>query len=164
MLLMTGVELDLLKDSLVICVYSLSEVFVVVNPFFLINKYAEANKKYVEDYDEDMDDTFISYLDANNLYGHAMNRPLPYKDFKWVMGVSSPSDELKGGVDFISIDTIMNFDENSVVGYTLEVDLHNPKELHDLHNDYPLAPERYKPEGSFFLKNYEVIFTIKKTI
>ena len=58
MLLMTGVELDLLKDSLVICVYSLSEVFVVVNPFFLINKYAEANKKYVEDYDEDMDNTF----------------------------------------------------------------------------------------------------------
>ena len=152
MLLMTGVELDLLKDSLMICVYSLSEVFVVVNPFFLINKYAEANKKYVEDYDEDMDNTFISvsYLDANNFYGHAMSRPLPYKDFKWV--------------DFISIDTIMNFDENSVVGYTLEVDLHNPKELHDLHNDYPLAPERYKPEGSVFLKNYEVIFTIKKTI
>ena len=35
------------------------------------------------------------------------------------------------------------------VGYTLEVDLHYPKELHDLHNDYPLAAERYKPNGSF---------------
>jgi hypothetical protein len=55
-----------------------------------------------------MDNTFISYLDANNLYGHAMNSPLPYKDFKWV--------------DSISIDTIMNYDENSDVGYTLEVD------------------------------------------
>jgi hypothetical protein len=64
-----------------------------------------------------------------------MNRRLPYKDFKWV--------------DSISIDTIMNYDENSDIGYTLEVDLHYPKELHDLHNDYPLAPERYKPEGSF---------------
>jgi len=35
------------------------------------------------------------------------------------------------------------------MNYTLEVDLHYPKELHDLRNDYPLAPERYKPEGSF---------------
>jgi hypothetical protein len=77
----------------------------------------------------------ISYLDANILYGHAMNRPLQYKDFK--------------GVSPISIDTIMNYDEKCDVGYTLEVDLHYPKELHDLHNDYPLAPERYKPGGSF---------------
>ena len=89
----------------------------------------------MKDYDVNDISSFIVYLDANNLYGHAMNRPLPYKDFKWV--------------DSISIDTIMSYDENSDIGYTLEVDLHYPKELHDLHNDYPLAPERYKPEGSF---------------
>ena len=29
----------------------------------------------MEDYDKDMDNTFISFLDANDLYGHAMNRP-----------------------------------------------------------------------------------------
>ena len=23
------------------------------------------------------------YLDANNLYGLSMSKPLPYKDFKW---------------------------------------------------------------------------------
>ena len=23
------------------------------------------------------------YLDANNLYGHSMSKPLPYKNFKW---------------------------------------------------------------------------------
>ena len=132
MLLMTGVELDLLKDS---DMYLFFERGIRGGQSVIFNKYAAANNKYMEDYDEDMDNTFISYLDANNLYGHAMNRPLPYKDFKWV--------------DSISIDTIMSYDENSDIGYTLEVDLHYPKELHDLHNDYPLAPERYKPEGSF---------------
>jgi hypothetical protein len=34
----------------------------------------------------------------------------------------------------------------------LEVDLEYPKELHDLHNDYPLAPESMKPAGSVVVK------------
>jgi hypothetical protein len=130
--LMTGVEMDLLKDC---DMYLFFERGIRGGQSVVFNKYAAVNNKFMEDYDKDMDNTFISYLDANNLYGHAMNRPLPYKDFKWV--------------DSISVDTIMNYDEKSDIGYTLEVDLHYPKELHDLHNDYPLAPERYKPEGSF---------------
>ena len=32
--------------------------------------------------------------------------------------------------------------ENSSVGYILEAELEYPGELHDLHNDYPLAPEK----------------------
>ena len=34
--------------------------------------------------------------------------------------------------------------ENSKKGLILEVDLEYPKELHDLHNDYPLGPEKVK--------------------
>ena len=32
--------------------------------------------------------------------------------------------------------------ENNSIGYILEVDLEYHSELHDLHNDYPLAPEK----------------------
>ena len=33
---------------------------------------------------------------------------------------------------------------NGKKGLTLEVDLEYPRELHDLHNDYPVAPEKAK--------------------
>ena len=36
----------------------------------------------------------------------------------------------------------MNIKSNSSTGYILEVDLEYPKKLHDIHNDYPLAPEK----------------------
>ena len=36
----------------------------------------------------------------------------------------------------------MSISEKSLVGYSLEVDLKYPDELHELHNDYPLAPEK----------------------
>ena len=32
--------------------------------------------------------------------------------------------------------------ENNSIGYILEADLGYPSELHKLHNDYPLAPEK----------------------
>ena len=36
---------------------------------------------------------------------------------------------------------ILNYSDDDDKGYILEVDLEYPKELHDLHRDYPLAPE-----------------------
>ena len=66
----------------------------------------------------------------NNLYGHAMSQYLPYADFKWVKNI----DKIK--------QKLMNIKSNSSTGYILEVDLEYPQELHDIHNDYPLAPEK----------------------
>ena len=36
----------------------------------------------------------------------------------------------------------MSIDEKIDTGYFLEFDLEYPDELHELHNDYPLAPEK----------------------
>ena len=66
----------------------------------------------------------------NNLYGHAMSQYVPYADFKWVKNV----DKIK--------QKLMNMKSNSSTGYILEVDLEYPKELHDIHNGYSLAPEK----------------------
>ena len=68
---------------------------------------------------------FITYLDANNLYAWAMSQYLSYRGFKWLN-----QKETDG--------------KNSSDGYILEVDLEYPDELHELHNDYSLAPENFK--------------------
>ena len=66
----------------------------------------------------------------NNLYGCAMRQDLPDANFKWVKNI----DKIK--------QKLMNIKSNSLTGYILEVDLEYPQELHDIHNDYPLAPEK----------------------
>ena len=54
------------------------------------NRYGTANNKYIDSaYDESKESTCIQYLDANNLYGWAMSKPLPTHDFKWM-----PENEL----------------------------------------------------------------------
>ena len=57
-----------------------------------------------------------------------MSRYLPYGGFKWLKNV--------GSFDVNSIN------EKNLVGYITEVDLEYPQELHELHNAYPLAPEK----------------------
>ena len=47
----------------------------------------------------------------------------------------------------------MSVNEKSDVGYILEVDLKYPKELHESHNDYPLAPEKLTVTNNI-LSNY----------
>ena len=85
-------------------------------------RYGKANNPYMKDYDPDQPTKYISYLDANNLYGWAMCKPLPTDCFR-----------------FMSKEELKNWESMPCI---LEVDLEYPEKLHDLHNDYPLAPER----------------------
>ena len=64
----------------------------------------------------------------NSSYGWAMSGYLPYEGFKWLKNI----DEFD----------IMSINEKNPIGYFLQVHFKYPNELHELHNDYPLAPEK----------------------
>ena len=59
-----------------------------------------------------------------------MSQYLPYANFKWVKSIDNIEQKL------------MQIKKDSLVGYILEVDLEYLQELHDIHNDYLLAPEK----------------------
>ena len=90
---------------------------------YINKRYSKANNEYCSDYDSEKLKTYITYLDMNNLYGHAVSQYLPYANFKWVKNI----DKIK--------QKLMNIKSNSSTGYVLEVDLEYPQKLHDIHND-----------------------------
>ena len=49
---------------------------------YIANRYGNANNKYMKEYSEKAPSKYITYLDANNLYGWAMSHYLPTGDFK----------------------------------------------------------------------------------
>ena len=96
---------------------------------------AKANDKYMKNYNKSIDSSYIKYLDANNLYGWAMSQKLPVNDFKSV----KKEDLSKFNEDFMK-----NYDENSIKGYFLGVDIDYLKKLFNLHKDLPFLPESKK--------------------
>ena len=131
MLKMTGVELDLLSDPQM---YLMIENGIRGGISTITKRYAKANNPYMgSKYNPEEYNVYLAYLDANNLYGWAMSKKLPVKNFK-SMNERELQNWENGGAD-----------RNDPC--ILEVDLEYPEDLHDLHNDYPLAPENIKPKG-----------------
>ena len=112
MLKMTGVTLEKINDP---------------NKYMFFEQGMTAGDKR---YSEASKNKHIFYLDMNNLYGDAMSQYLPYANFKWVKDINKTEQKL------------MQIKKDTSTGYILEVDLEYPRELHDIHNDYPLAPEK----------------------
>ena len=113
---MTGVSLEKISDP---DKYMFSEQGMRDGVGYINKRYSEASKN-----------VNILYFVTNKLYGHAMSQYLLCANFKWVKNI----DKIK--------QKLINIKSNSSTGYVLEVDLEYPQELHDIHNDYPLAPEK----------------------
>ena len=117
----TKVQLELLSDHTMLDMFEKRGIRGGVSS--IMTRYGKANNKYMgKDCDSKEPSKYLQYPDANNLYGWAMSKPLPTKGFKWMT-----ENELD------------NWRNHSCI---LEVDLEYPKDLHDLHNEYLLAPER----------------------
>ena len=121
----TKINLELLTDPDMLLMF---EKGVRGGVSMICTRHSKANNKYMgKKFDASKLFMYIMYLDDNNLYGYAMCKKLPTGGFKWMT-----EEELKEWRSYPCV---------------LEVDLEYSKELHDLHNEYPLAPERLMTNG-----------------
>ena len=98
-----------------------------------IRRDAVANNKYMPNYNSQQISSYLMYPDANNLYGWAMCKKLPLNGFLWAKDL-----------DKYTSDFIKSYNEDSNIGYLLEVDVSYPKHLHELHRDLPFLPVKEK--------------------
>ena len=138
MLKMTNIKLELMTD---IDMFQFIEKGMRGGVSYIANKYGKANNKYIKEYNEKAPSKYIMYLDANNLYGWAMSQYLPTCNFKWMS---------KKKIDQLDL---AKYRDDSKRGLILEVDLEYNKELHDSHNEYPLASEKVRVTEDM-LSNY----------
>ena len=73
-----------------------------------------------------------------------MLQPLPTHGFKWL----NSEQEVREDVERRCGCDLERITPDNKYGYVLEVDLEYPTDLHDAHNDYPLAPENMLIEPS----------------
>ena len=144
----TGQELQLLHDYDMLMMF---EKGIRGGISHISKRYAEANNKYMKDYDPDEPSTYIQYLDANNLYGWAISQSLPTHGFKWMKNLTI--DTLMSILDKANCSMTDPKEQggfggrHSPRGYIFEVDLEYPPDLWTAHNDYPLAPEKMIVNG-----------------
>ena len=129
MLKMTNIKLELMTDR---DMFQFIEKGMSGGVSYVANRYENANNKYMKEYNEKTPSKYIMYLDANNLYGWAMSQYLPTGNFKWMTDKE------------ISKINLGKYKADGKKGLILEVDLEYPQELHDIHNDYLVAPEKVK--------------------
>ena len=102
----------------------------------VVCSYAEANNKYMDNYDDNKESSFLQYLDENNLHGCPMTENFLVGGFKWVKSISKIDEKF-----------IKNYDENSDIGFFLKVDFKYPEKLHDLYSNLPFLPEKTEING-----------------
>ena len=110
-------------------------------------KISKANNKYMKLYNRNEEDIFILGVDANNLYGYAMTKPLAFSGYEWITGSFQYLKSL-----------LTETPEDSLIGYLAEVDLLYPMNIHSETNDFPLAPEKLTIRKDMFSPKTKKLF------
>ena len=131
----TKLELKLLTDIDMLLMVEKATRGVICQAIY---RHAKANNKYMKNYNKEIISSYLMYLDANNLYGWVMSQKLPVNGFRWVEQLSR-----------FNMRFIKNYNENSGIGYFLEVDINYSEKLFNgiafnLHKNLRILPERKK--------------------
>ena len=108
---------------------------------YIANRYGQGNNKYMQNYDKSKQSKYITYLDANNLYGWTMSQYLPIDGFRWITDKE------------INKANLASYKEDSKKELILEVDLVYSKELYNMDNNYPCGSKQMKVNQNM-LSNY----------
>ena len=100
-----------------------------------IYQYANANNKYMKDYEKHKESSYLKCWVVNNLYGWAMPQKLLVNNFLWI------EDTFQLNEDFTK-----TYIEESDEGHFLKNDSQYPEKLYELHNDLLFLPETIKIE------------------
>ena len=87
----------------------------------------------MKNHNKDVISSYLMYLEVNNLNGWALSQTLPVNGFKWGNYLSQFNQIF-----------VRDYDENSDIGYFLEVDIDHSEKLFNLHQDLPFLAERKK--------------------
>ena len=107
---------------------------------YISKRYSKVHNKYLTSYDPKQESKHIIYLDANNLYDYVMSNFLPTNGFKWINHKEFDLNKHSGKSSKVCVP---------------EVDVEYPKELRELHNGYPLAPDNIEIKTEM-LSNYQI--------
>ena len=129
MLKITKIELEIIPDF---DMYILFEKGIRSIMFYIFKRYSKTNNNCLKSYDPKQEPKHIIYLDVNDFYGYAMPKFLATSRFLKKYTVKYT----------INKQTWINILAIVLKGCILEVDLKYPKELLELHNDYPLASDK----------------------
>lgn len=132
MLFKTSIELELIDDFAMV---NMIQSGIRGGVCLCSQRYAKANNEFIEGYDPLMPESYIVYIDCNNLYGYSMSQTLPLSNFRFLNQIE---------IDKLDVNSVS---DDSEFGFILEVDLIYPKNLHCNHNDLPFCPEKDIPPG-----------------
>ena len=104
------------------------------------NRYNQTTNKYLKSHDPEQELKHITCLDVNNSYCCVMSKFLSTSEFKWI----DPNNT-----------DLNKYTSNSSKECAIEVDLEYPKELQELHHNYPFPPDKIETKREM-LSNYQL--------